>query len=111
MITLHNQNVIVIVATSSKSEAEKIALNLLNEKLIGCANILSPVTSVYYWSSKIEKSEEHLVLMKSRVDLFEKLTKKVKSLHSYDVPEILALPIVKGSKDYLAWLNDYLRKP
>jgi periplasmic divalent cation tolerance protein len=104
---LQNNYLIVIVTTASNKEAKKIAQHLLNKKLIACANI-SPVTSLFHWSGKTEHAEEHLILMKSRQDLFEKLAETVKTLHSYEVPEILALPIVAGSKAYLAWLDSCL---
>jgi periplasmic divalent cation tolerance protein len=102
---LQNTYVIVMVTTSSKKEAEKIAQHLLNERLIACANIIGPVCSLFHWSGKMEKTEEYLIIMKSRKDLFEKLAETVKALHSYEVPEILILPIVDGSKAYLDWLG------
>jgi len=107
--TLEKTFVIALVTTANKQEAEKIIRRLLNEKLIACANIISPVSSHFHWSGKIEKAEECLILMKSRKDLFEKLAETVKSLHSYEVPEILALPIINGSKAYLDWLESYLQ--
>jgi periplasmic divalent cation tolerance protein len=105
---LENQYIIVIVTTTDKQEAEKITQHLLNANLIACANIICPITSHFHWSGKIEKAEECLVLMKSRRDLFEKVAETVKALHSYEVPEILALPIVAGSKAYLDWLDSCL---
>ena len=100
--------IIVLVTTASKDEAEKIIQHLLDEKLIACANIIGPVHSFFRWSGKAEKAEECLVLMKSRRDLFEKLAEAVKAMHSYEVPEILALPVVEGSKAYLDWLESCL---
>jgi periplasmic divalent cation tolerance protein len=101
--------IIAVVTTASKQEAEKIVRHLLKGKLIACANIIGPVSSLFHWSGKIEVAEEYVILMKSREDLFEKLADGVKALHSYDVPEILALPVVKGSEDYLSWLGNCLR--
>ncbi len=101
--------IIVFVTTADKMEAEKIAQSLLKEKLIACANIINPVTSFFHWSSKIDKAEESLVIMKSRIDLFAELSERVKALHSYEVPEILALPIVEGSKAYLDWMCEVLK--
>jgi periplasmic divalent cation tolerance protein len=101
--------VIVLVTTADKQEAERIIRRLLDEKLIACANMISPVSSHFHWSGKIEKAEECLVLMKSREDLFEKLAETIKSLHSYEVPEILALPIINGSKTYIDWLESCLQ--
>ncbi len=98
-----------MVTTANKQEAEKIASQLLEAKLIACANIIGPVSSHFHWSGKIEKAEECLMLMKSRRDLFEELAETVKTLHSYEVPEILALPIVDGSKAYFDWMDSSLR--
>ena len=100
--------IIVLVTTATKEEAEKIVQHLLNAKLIACGNIVGPVTSFFRWSGKVERAEEYLALMKSRKDLFAKLSEAVKALHSYEVPEILALPVVEGSKAYLDWLERYL---
>jgi periplasmic divalent cation tolerance protein len=100
----------VIVTTPSKQEAEKIAQHLLKKRLIACANIIGPVSSIFRWSGKIDKAEEYLILIKSRKDLFGKLSEAVKALHSYKVPEILAFPIVDGSKAYLDWLGSCLRQ-
>jgi periplasmic divalent cation tolerance protein len=105
---LQNAYVIVLVTTASKQEAEKIAQHLLKRKLIACANIVGPVSSLFRWSGKVETAEEYLIFMKSRRDLFDKLAETVKALHSYEVPEILVLPIVGGSKEYLAWLDSCL---
>jgi periplasmic divalent cation tolerance protein len=106
---LKNEHIIVMVTTASKGEAETIAQRLLEAKLIACANILGPVSSRFLWSGKIDKVEEYLVFMKSRRDLFEKLSESVKALHSYEVPEIIAFPVVAGSKAYLDWLDSCLR--
>jgi periplasmic divalent cation tolerance protein len=97
-----------MVTTPSKQEAKKIAQKLLKKRLIACANITGPVSSIFHWSGKIEHAEEYLVFMKSRKELFEKLAETVKALHSYEVPEILALPVVDGSRGYLEWLGSCL---
>ncbi len=93
---------------ANKQEAEKIVQHLLNDRLIACANIIGPVISFFRWSEKDERAEEHLVLMKSRVDLFDRLTEVVKTMHSYEVPEILAISVVAGSRTYLDWLANCL---
>ena len=99
----------VLVTTANKAEAEKISQALLEEKLIACANIINPVSSFFFWSGKIDKAEECLVVMKSRLDLFGELEERLKGLHSYEVPEVLALPIVEGSKAYLDWMGEVLK--
>ena len=101
--------IIVLVTTPNKAEAEKISQSLLSEKLIACANIVNPVTSFFYWSGKVERAEECLVVMKSRLDLFGELAERLKGLHSYEVPEVLAFPIVEGSKAYLDWMGEVLK--
>jgi len=101
--------IMVLVTTANKEEAEKISQKLVEEKLIACANITSPITSYFHWSGKINCAEECLVVMKSRMDLFGELVECVKSLHSYEVPEVLALPIVAGSEAYLGWMGKVLR--
>ncbi len=99
---------IVLMTASSREEAEKIVHVLLEEKLIACANIIEPVSSFFWWQGKIESEKEVLAIMKSSETLFEKLQKRVTELHSYDVPEVLALPIVAGSTAYLDWMKDCL---
>jgi periplasmic divalent cation tolerance protein len=100
--------IIVLITTPSKNEAEKIAKTLLEERLIACANIISPVQSLFWWQGKVNEAQEHIILMKTRKDLFSKLSERVKALHSYQVPEIIAIPIMEGSKDYLKWLDENL---
>jgi periplasmic divalent cation tolerance protein len=106
---LKDTYIIVMVTTAGKQEAEKIAQKLLEAKLIACANILGPVSSHFHWSGKIEHAEEYLLLMKSRTGLFNEVATTVKALHSYEVPEIVALPIIAGSKAYLDWLDSSVK--
>ena len=90
---------------STKNEAENITHRLLDERLIACANVVGPVSSLYWWKDKVEEANEFLVFMKSRQDLFEKLSARIKELHSYDVPEIIAVPITAALPSYLNWVN------
>jgi periplasmic divalent cation tolerance protein len=101
--------IILLVTTSSKSEAEKIAHALLQESLIACANIVGPVSSHFIWENKIGCAEEFLMVMKSHRELFDKVVERVKRLHSHEVPEVLGLPIVAGSTDYLGWMSLVLK--
>ena len=109
-MSLENQFIVVLVTTASSLEAEKICSALLDEKLIACANVVGPVVSHFHWSGKVERAEEFLVLMKSRSDLFDQLSETVARLHSYEVPEIIALPIKGGANAYLEWLGSSLKK-
>jgi len=99
---------IVFMTASNREEAVKIVRTMLEERLIACGNLVESVSSLFWWKGKIEEEKEVLVIMKSDEKLFKKLSKRVKELHSYDVPEILALPIVDGSPSYLDWLKGCL---
>ena len=109
MNPLEESWVIVLVTASSKQEADDITQRLLELRLIACANIVGPVSSHFHWKGKVERADEFLVLIKSRLDLFETISETVSKLHSYEVPEILALPVIAGSKSYLGWLGNSLK--
>lgn len=106
---LKNDYIIILVTCKDKLEAEKITHSLVQKRLIACGNIVSPVTSFFNWLGKIDNAEECLIVMKSRLDLFGEVSEMVKGLHSYEVPEVLALPIVVGSKAYLDWMSVVLK--
>jgi periplasmic divalent cation tolerance protein len=99
----------VFVTAANKAEAEKISQALLNDHLIACANIVYPVTSFFWWQGKIDRAEECLMVLKSRRDLFGELAEKLKGLHSYEVPEVLAVPIIGSSSAYLGWMHEVLK--
>ena len=109
MVRRLSDYIVILVTCKDKQEAEKISQQLLNERLIACANIVSPVTSFFYWMGKTDVAEECLVVMKSRGDLFGQVAERVKRLHSYEVPEVLALPLVDASKAYLDWMSVVLK--
>jgi periplasmic divalent cation tolerance protein len=98
--------IVVYITASGEEEAEKIARVLLENKLAACVNVVRGVRSIYRWQGKIEDGAEVLMIVKSRRAHFERLTAAVKKLHSYSVPEIIALPVVEGSEEYLAWLKE-----
>ncbi|HEX8949809.1 MAG TPA: divalent-cation tolerance protein CutA, partial [Dissulfurispiraceae bacterium] len=83
-----------------------IATALVGERLAGCANIVKGIRSIYSWQGKIEDDPEVLMIVKTQRHLFEPLKKRVKELHSYTVPEVIAIPVVEGSEEYLSWLKD-----
>ena len=97
---------VVFITASSEDEAAKIGRPLVEAHLAGCVNIIKDIRSIYRWEENVEDEKEVLMIAKTRKDLFQELLKKVKELHSYTVPEIIALPIVEGSEDYLKWLRD-----
>jgi periplasmic divalent cation tolerance protein len=102
---MKTQHIIILVTAKDKKEANKIAKALLEAKLIACANIIDGVQSLFWWQGKIDSSKEVLMVLKTKKNLFKKVSVKVKSLHSYQTPEIIALALVDGSKDYLAWIS------
>ena len=101
------QHVIVLITTPSKAVGQEIAKELLERKLAACVNIISPIHSLYLWEGKINEDEEALLVVKTRADLLkEGLIPAVKAAHPYDVPEILALPVLMGLESYLEWIED-----
>ena len=100
------ENIVVLITASSEDEAAKISRSLVEARLAGCVNIIKGVRSIYLWQGKIEDEQEVVMVAKTQRNLFSALSKKVKELHSYAVPEILALPIVEGSAEYLDWLKE-----
>ncbi len=98
--------IVVYVTARDLAEGRKIVQHLLAQKLAACVNIVSGVESHYHWEGRLEQSAEVLLMIKTRKTLFERLSKSVKDVHSYSVPEIIALPIVEGEKNYLAWLGE-----
>jgi periplasmic divalent cation tolerance protein len=98
--------IIVLVTVSSGEEAKRISDILLGRKVIACVNIVQDVTSLYWWKGKLEQSKELLLLMKSRGELLDEIVQLVKENHSYEVPEIVAVPIVGGNADYLRWIEE-----
>jgi periplasmic divalent cation tolerance protein len=102
-------NIVILVTAANKKEAGKIASALIKEKLAACVNIVENVHSLFRWQGKVDNAKEALLIIKSRKALENKLMKKVKSLHSYAVPEIIALPIISGDKEYLKWIDECTR--
>ncbi len=100
----------VMTTTASREDAERIAEALVAERLAACVQVLGPITSTYRWQGAIETAQEWLCLAKSRGELYEKIEEAIRRLHPYEVPEILALPVVAGSGAYLAWLDGELQR-
>jgi len=98
--------IVIFITTPSKEEGEKIGRMLVEKKLAACANIFSPISSIFSWQGKICHEEETFIILKSRKACFAKLTEEVKRHHSYSVPEIIALPLVEGAADYLKWIRE-----
>jgi periplasmic divalent cation tolerance protein len=101
--------VVVMVTTANLNEARKIARALVESRLAACVNLLGPLESVYEWQGRIERSRERLLLIKTSRKLFHEVEAAIRKLHSYSTPEMICLPIVYGSRDYLDWLSDSLK--
>ncbi len=100
------EELIVLITVSSNDEAEKVGASLVEEHLAACVNIMPGIRSIFFWEGKVQVEQELILLCKSTQQLLDKLILRVKELHSYTVPEILALPIIGGSADYLSWIRD-----
>lgn len=97
--------IVVLITVPSPDVGERIAASLLEKKLAACVNILPGVQSIYAWKGAVQKDQELMLVVKTRLELFhERLVPAVKAIHPYDVPEIIALPVVMGSQDYLDWI-------
>ena len=99
----------VLTTTEHKADAEKIAKILVEKRLAACVQIIGPLTSYFHWQDKLDTAQEYLCLIKSRDDLFAELEEAIKSMHPYEVPEIIVTPITKGGKDYLNWMAAELK--
>ncbi len=98
----------VIFITVPTDKGEEIGEFIVREKLGACVNILDVENSIYWWKGNIEKDKEKLLIVKTSVKNIEKLIKRVKEIHPYTVPEIIALPIIGGNEDYLKWIDESL---
>jgi len=97
--------IVLFITTSSSEEAYKIAQALLNQRKAACVNIVPRVSSLFWWQGNIESEQESLLIIKTKAPQLDEIVRLVKELHSYDVPEIIALPIVGGNQDYLEWID------
>ncbi len=103
---------IVLVTCPSVALARKIARAVVEKRFAACVNtMLSPVESVYTWKGKVERAREYLLVMKTTAKCLSALEKEVKRLHSYEVPEFIAVPVSEGSKEYLSWLEECVSTP
>lgn len=101
---------LVYVTASSKDEALKIARTVVEERLAACANVFQPITSIYWWEGRVQEEGETSFLLKTRADLVDALTQRVKTLHSYTCPCVIALPVAAGNPAFLSWIENETRK-
>jgi periplasmic divalent cation tolerance protein len=105
-----NEYIQVFTTVEKREDADRIALTVVQTRVAACAQVLGPIRSTYWWKGKVQEAGEWLCVMKTRQDLFPALEKEIKSIHPYEVPEIVALPIVAGSKSYLDWIGEETTK-
>jgi periplasmic divalent cation tolerance protein len=101
----------VLTTVGSEEDARAIARALVERRLAGCVQLIGPITSTYWWQGSVEDDTEWLCVIKSTADLYEALERAIQEVHPYEVPEILAVPVLKGSQGYLDWLRGELVKP
>lgn len=103
--------IVVFMTAADRDEATRLAEMLVEEHLAGCVQILPEMESVYRWQGKIERQREILLIAKTTQSKFQELERQVRASHSYDTPEILALPVIAGSSPYLQWLTNSVKRP
>lgn len=102
-------HIVIFVTVANKKEAGNIANSLIEKKLAACVNIVDKIESVFWWEGKVSRAREVLLVIKSRKTNLNKIIKQVRAIHSYSLPEIIAIPIAAGYRPYLEWINDSLR--
>jgi periplasmic divalent cation tolerance protein len=100
-----SEYIIVLVTAPNEEDAGRIGRALVEERLAACANIIRSIRSIYRWEGRIEDEQEALMIVKTKKELFQRVKERVIALHTYSVPEIIALPIVSGSEPYLNWIQ------
>ena len=102
--------IVVFVTASAEEEAHRIAELLLNQRKAACINIIPKVDSLFWWQGKLDSARESLLIIKTAASLLPEIVDLVKSVHSYEVPEIIAMPVVGGNEDYLRWIDNEVKK-
>jgi periplasmic divalent cation tolerance protein len=103
--------VVIMVTAASRRECRKIARHLVEARLAACVNVTQAVESLYRWEGKIADEKEFVLFIKSTRDLFPEIKAEISRIHSYHTPEIICLPIIDGSRNYLQWVSDSVKAP
>ena len=106
----NRENVVIFITTGTDDEACRIANMLLNQKKGACVNILPKVRSLFWWQDKLDSAQESLLIVKTRASLLSEIVSMVREVHSYDVPEVIALPVIGGNPDYLEWIGKEVKQ-
>ena len=104
-ISRKSDKIVIFITTGTETEAHKIAELVLNRRKAACVNIVPRVTSLFWWEDKLDSAQESLLIVKTKASLFPEIISLVREVHSYEVPEIIALPIIAGNEDYLKWID------
>jgi len=109
-MTKESGEIVVFVTASAEEEAHRIAELLLNQRKAACINIVPKVDSLFWWQGTLDSARESLLIIKTRASLLPEVVELVKSVHSYEVPEVIALPIIGGNEEYLKWIDSEVKK-
>ena len=100
--------VVILITTSIDEEAERIANKLLTQRKAACVNIIPKVRSLFWWKGELDSADEAVLIVKTKASLVDQIVSLVREAHSYEVPEVIALPLIGGNRDYLNWMSDEL---
>jgi periplasmic divalent cation tolerance protein len=103
-----SEHIMVLTTVDDEEQAQRLAQQLVKMSLAACVQVLGPISSHYHWKGEVERTSEWLCLVKTRDEIYGKVEQAIREHHPYEVPEIVAVPIVKGSRDYLQWLDESL---
>ena len=101
--------IVLFITTATAEDAQRISRALLEQKRVACVNIVPRVSSLFWWQDKHDSAEESLLIVKTKASLLNEIVTIVKEIHSYDIPEIIALPIIGGNQDYLEWIDEEVK--
>jgi len=104
------RDMVVLITTGSEEEAHRIADLLLSQRKAACVNIVPSIASLFWWQDKLDSAQESLLIVKTKASVLNEIVSLVKELHSYDIPEIIALPVIGGNQDYLEWIGKEVKQ-
>jgi len=102
-------DIVLFITTANTEEAQRIAKVLLNERKAACVNIVPRISSLFWWQDKLDSAQESLLIIKTKASVLNEIVRLVREIHSYDIPEIIALPIIGGNQDYLEWMGKEIK--